>query len=75
MGQSPRTLRFLEDLIANDEEFKDLNLVIGTTRCQSECASGPNVKLLPEGAVVNECRDEEACREALRRLVAYERCD
>lgn len=44
----------------------------GTTRCQSECASGPNLKLLPEGAVLNEVRTIEEVEAAITRCVAYE---
>jgi len=44
----------------------------GTTRCQSECASGPNLKLLPEGAVLNEVRTIEEVEAAIARCVEYE---
>jgi hypothetical protein len=71
IGRSPRTLALLQELVENDPEFAGLS--VGTTRCQSECADGPNVKLLPEGAVLNDCRSEEDCKVALRRLAAYER--
>ena len=44
----------------------------GTTRCQSECASGPNLKLLPEGAVLNEVRTIEEVEAAIARCAEYE---
>jgi NADH:ubiquinone oxidoreductase subunit E len=45
----------------------------GTTRCQSECADGPNVKLLPEGVVLNGVRSDEDVDAALARAAEYAR--
>ena len=42
-------------------------VVVETTTCQSECGSGPNVKVLPEGVVLNGVRSDEDAAAALRR--------
>ena len=42
-------------------------VVVETTKCQSECGSGPNVKVLPEGVVLNGVRSDEDAAAALRR--------
>ena len=44
---------------------------VQTTRCQSECADGPNVKLLPEGRVLNGVRTTAEADEALERCATY----
>ncbi|OUS45796.1 rab geranylgeranyltransferase alpha subunit, pu [Ostreococcus tauri] len=50
-----KTLKLLEEACERTPGVR-----CGTTRCQSECASGPNVKLLPEGAVLNDVKTVEA---------------
>lgn len=62
-----KTLKLLEEACERTPGVR-----CGTTRCQSECASGPNVKLLPEGAVLNDVKTVEAVEAALERLASYE---
>ena len=42
-------------------------VVVETTTCLSECGSGPNVEVLPEGVVLNGVRSDEDAEAALRR--------
>ena len=42
-------------------------VVVETTTCLSECGSGPNVEVLPEGVVLNGVRSDEDAAAALRR--------
>ena len=60
--------RTLERLRASAEMLEgESRVVVETTTCQSECGSGPNVKVLPEGVVLNGVRSDEDAAAALRR--------
>ena len=60
--------RTLERLRASAETLEgESRVVVETTTCQSECGSGPNVKVLPEGVVLNGVRSDEDAAAALRR--------
>jgi NADH:ubiquinone oxidoreductase subunit E len=63
-------LRTLDALTTRATEL-DVDVRVQTTRCQSECADGPNVKLLPEGRVLNGVKTVEDADEALGRCAAY----
>ena len=65
-------LRTLETLPRRASELELGGAVrVQTTRCQSECADGPNVKLLPEGRVLNGVRTTAEADEALERCATY----
>ena len=59
---------FVFDAGASAETLEgESRVVVETTTCQSECGSGPNVKVLPEGVVLNGVRSDEDAAAALRR--------
>ena len=65
-------LRTLETLTRRASELElGVAVRVQTTRCQSECADGPNVKLLPEGRVLNGVRTTAEADEALERCATY----
>ena len=65
-------LRTLETLTRRASELElGVAVRVQTTRCQSECADGPNVKLLPEGRVLNGVRPTAAADDAWARCATY----
>ena len=74
-GYVPREQRVRDILETLTRRASELELGVAvrvqTTRCQSECADGPNVKLLPEGRVLNGVRTTAEADEALERCATY----